>query len=187
VFSGLVIGGGLVELFFGSLISGIWLCFIGWFLYTAGGAEDRQVRIRSSLKSVLVAAAMTAPVATLPDWLAVDQLLGAGMGAARLPVYPLHDQAGNPSGFVSRQDLLGLRSAADLHRRLHDFAKPQESFPTAAPDEDLEAVLDRIGPAIERGVLVMEGGRLVGVLSSFNVGQVAALRQTVGPKPGVAA
>ena len=187
VFSGLVIGGGLVELFFGSLLSGIWLCFIGWFLYTAGGAEDRQVRIRSSLKSVLVAAAMTAPVATLPDWLAVDQLLGAGMGAARLPVYPLHDQAGNPSGFVSRQDLLGLRSAAELHRRLHDFAKPQESFPTAAPDEDLEAVLDRIGPALERGVLVMEGGRLVGVLSSFNVGQVAALRQTVGPKPGLPA
>jgi predicted transcriptional regulator len=70
---------------------------------------------------------------------------------------------------------------------LRDFAQPREAFPIAGPDEDLEAVLSRVGPALERGVLVMEGHELVGILSSLEVARIAARRQMLGPRPRVAA
>jgi Zn-dependent protease len=187
MFASLVIAAGVLEIFFGSLLSGIWLAFIGWFLFLAGRAEERQLKFRSSLKTVRVSAAMAAPGVTIPDWLAVDQLLGAGAGKPHLPIYPLHDPAGSSSGFVSWQDLLALTSGAERQQRLRDFAQPREAFPIAGPDEDLEAVLSRVGPALERGVLVMEGYELVGILSSLEVARIAARRQMLGPRPRVAA
>ena len=180
VFAGLMIGAGLLEIFLGgsdAFVSGAWLAFIGWFLFSAAGVEDRQSRVLSSLSKVPVSAAMTAPVVTVPDWLTVEQLLGAGAGQRHFPICPLHDPAGEPSGFVCWQDLWGLNSAAQRQQRLRDFARPREAFPTAGPDEDLEAVLHRVGPALERGVLVMNGQELVGILSSVGIGQVAALQQ----------
>jgi len=177
VFAGLLIAAGLLEILVGGFLSGIWLGFIGWFLFSAGGAEERQSQVLALLKQVPVAAAMTQPVVTVPDWLSVEQLLSTGQH--RSPIYVLHDPAGNLSGLVHLADLVAIPSAARGQQRLRDFALPFSSFPSAAPQEDLEAVLQRVGPAIQRGVLVMDGANLVGVLSSADVARVAAARQQV--------
>jgi len=190
VFAALVIGVGLVEIFLGGsggFISGVWLGFIGLFLFSAGSAEDRQSQIRSSLRSVPVSAAMMSPVVSVPDWLTVEQLLGAGTGQRHPALYGLHEAGGGLSGFVSREDLLGLTSVAQRAQRLRDVAQPQQSFASASPSEDLEAMLSRVGPALARGVLVIDGGQLVGTVSSADVARVSALRQAVGPNPGLAA
>lgn len=191
VFAALVIGLGLLEIFLGGsggFLSGIWLGFIGWFLFSAGSAEDRQSQIRSSLRTVPVSAAMASPVVTVPDWLTVEQLLGAGTtGQRHLALYALHDAAGGLSGFVSWDDLSGLTSAAQRTQRLRDVAQPREAFPTASPGEDLEAMLSRVGPALARGVLVTDGNELVGVVSSAEIARISALRQALGANPGLAA
>jgi Zn-dependent protease len=190
VFAALVIGVGLLEILLGGsggFISGVWLGFIGFFLFSAGGAEDRQSQIRSSMRSVPVAAAMTSPVVTVPDWLTVEQLLGAGSGQHLMALYALHDTAGGLSGFISWADLSGLTSAAQRAQRLRDVAQPQDSFATASPGEDLETMLARVGPALARGVLVIDGGQLVGIVSSATVARIAALRGALGPTPGLAA
>ncbi|MHB8331081.1 MAG: site-2 protease family protein [Candidatus Dormibacteria bacterium] len=175
VFASLVIAGGLLEIVLGGLLSGIWLGFIGWFLFSAGGAEERQTQIRAALKTVSVATAMTAPVVTVPDWLTVEQLLGAGGGQHRTPIFVLHDPSGEWSGLVHLGDLLALTSPARRQQRLREFALPITAFPTADVHEDLEAVLRRVGPALERGVLVMDGSELVGVISGMDVARMAGV------------
>jgi Zn-dependent protease len=190
VFASLIIGVGVLEIFLGGsggFISGVWLGFIGFFLFSAGGAEDRQSQVRSSLRSVPVSAAMTSPVVTVPDWLTVGQLLGAGVGQPHLALYTLHDAAGGVSGFVSWEDLSQMTSATQQALRLRDVAQPQESLATSRPDEDLEAMLSRVGSALARGVLVIDGGQMVGIVSSAGVARIAALRQGPGPNPGLAA
>jgi Zn-dependent protease len=190
VFASLIIGVGVLEIFLGGsggFISGVWLGFIGFFLFSAGGAEDRQSQVRSSLRSVPVSAAMTSPVVTVPDWLTVGQLLGAGVGQPHLALYTLHDAAGGVSGFVSWEDLSQMTSATQQALRLRDVAQPQESLATSRPDEDLEAMLSRVGSALARGVLVIDGGQMVGIVSSAGVARIAALRQGLGPNPGLAA
>jgi len=190
VFASLIIGVGVLEIFLGGsggFISGVWLGVIGFFLFSAGGAEDRQSQVRSSLRSVPVSAAMTSPVVTVPDWLTVGQLLGAGVGQPHLALYTLHDAAGGVSGFVSWEDLSQMTSATQQALRLRDVAQPQESLATSRPDEDLEAMLSRVGSALARGVLVIDGGQMVGIVSSAGVARIAALRQGPGPNPGLAA
>ena len=181
VFAGLVIAAGVLEILVGGFLSGIWLAFIGWFLFSAGGAEERQAQVLSLLKQVPVAAAMSQPLVTVPDWLTVEQLLSTGQH--RSPLYALHDPAGNLSGLVNLADLMATASAARSEQRLRDYALPVAAFPTAAPQDDLEAVLHRVGPAIQRGVLVMDGTQLVGILSGADVARIAAIRQAQSSPP----
>src|SRR5207248_11037620 len=68
VFAYLMIAGGVLELFLGGGISGIWMAFLGWFLLQAAASEEAGSVVRTLLRSVPVSAAMTSPVVTLPDW-----------------------------------------------------------------------------------------------------------------------
>src|SRR6266849_3999795 len=66
---------GVFELFTGAVLNGIWIGFVGWFLLSAGSSEDTGAAVRGILRSVPVAAAMSSPVVTVPDWLTVDQFV----------------------------------------------------------------------------------------------------------------
>ena len=75
VFAFLMIGAGALELFFGAVVNGVWIAFLGWFLLSAASAEEAGTNVRTLLRSVPVSAAMTSPVVTLPDWVTVEQFL----------------------------------------------------------------------------------------------------------------
>jgi CBS-domain-containing membrane protein len=63
--------------------------------------------------------------------------------------------------------------------RLRDRARPISVVPTSRPDEDLAALIQRVGGALDQRVLVFEGGRLVGIVSPVDVARVLAVRQTL--------
>src|SRR5207244_12429231 len=60
VFAYLMIAGGVLELFLGGGISGIWMAFLGWFLLQAAASEEAGSVVRTLLRSVPGSAAMTA-------------------------------------------------------------------------------------------------------------------------------
>jgi len=52
--------------------------------------------------------------------------------------------------------------------------------PVARPDEDLAALIQRVGASLDQRVLVFDGERLVGIVSPVDVARVVAIRQTIG-------
>lgn len=173
----LMIALGLVELFLGNVLGGIWLAFIGWFLLSAASAEEARTVARAVLRSVPVSAAMTAPVVTVPDWITVEQFLSSVAPRHRFTTYPLHGPEGDLTGLVRLGDLLRTASTS-RDKRLRDFARPLSEVPTARPQEELEAMLERLGPALEHRVLVFDDGKLVGILSPTDIARLVALRQS---------
>lgn len=182
IFAYLMIGLGLVQLFLGSILGGIWLAFVGWFLLSAAGAEDARVTARALLKSVPVSAAMTSPVVAVPDWLTVEQFLASVAPRHPFTTYPLHGPEGNLTGLIRLGDLLRVASPDRDQKRLRDFARPISEVPTAQAGEDLEAMLRRVGPALEHRVLVFDGENLVGILSAADVARLIASRQAQGDR-----
>src|SRR5207245_2207790 len=57
---------------------------------------------------------------------------------------------------------------------------PVSEVPPTRPDEDLAALLQRIGPGLEQRVLVFDKGQLVGIVSPADVARLLAVRQTLG-------
>jgi Zn-dependent protease/CBS domain-containing protein len=180
VFAYLMIAFGVFLLFTGSVLNGIWIAFVGLFLLSAGSSEEAGTAIRGLLRSVPVSAAMTSPVVTVPDWLTVDQFIESVAPQHRFTTYPVHDPSGQLTGIVRLGDLVRMPAPARAQERLRDRARPISEVPTTRLDEDLAALLQRIGPGLEQRVLVFDKGQLVGIVSPVDVARVLAVRQTLG-------
>jgi len=171
-----MIGLGIVLTFTVSVVNGIWLAFIGWFLLSAGSQEEAGAVMKAALRSVPVSAAMSSPVVTVPDWLTIGQFLDSVAPNHRFTTYPLHDPSGALTGVVRLGDLVKLgREAAD--GRLASVARPISEVPTTRPDEALSSLIERIGAAIENRVLVYDQGQLVGIVSPVDVARLITVRQ----------
>ncbi len=175
----LMIAVGVVELFAGAVVDGIWIAFIGWFLLSAGSSEEAGTTIKALLKSVPVSAAMTSPVVTVPDWLTVEQFLESVALQHRFTTYPVHDPSGKLTGVVRLSELVRVASHDRGQKRLSDCGRPISQVPSAGPEEDLAALIERLGAAVEQRVLVFDQGRLVGIISPVDVTRILTVRQTL--------
>jgi Zn-dependent protease len=182
VFAFLMIAAGVLELFAGQGASGIWIAFVGWFLLSAGASEEAGSAVRTLLHSVPVSEAMSAPVVTLPDWVTVETFLESVAPNHRFTTYPVHEASGKLSGMVRLGDLVRMPAAERSTTHLSDVARPIAEVPVTSPREDLSALIQRVGGAIEQRVLVFDGGQLVGILSPADVARVLAARQALGQK-----
>jgi Zn-dependent protease/CBS domain-containing protein len=177
VFAFLMIGAGVLELFFGAVVNGIWIVFIGWFLLSAGASEEAGSSVRTLLRSVPVSAAMTSPVVTLPDWVTVQQFLESVAPNHSFTTYPIHEPSGKLTGVVRLSDLVRLPAAERATKHLIEVARPIADVPVTSPREDLAALIQRIGSGIEQRVLVFDAGTLVGILSPADVARILTARQ----------
>lgn len=179
-FAYLMIAFGVFELFTGSVLNGIWIAFVGWFLLSAGSAEEAGTAVRGLLRTVPVSAAMTSPVVTIPDWLTVEQFLDSTAPQHTFTTYPVHDPSGQLTGIVRLGDLVRMPAQERATQKLKDRARPISDVPTSRPDEDLAALIQRVGSGLDQRVLVFDNGRLVGIVSPVDVARLLAVRQQLG-------
>ena len=149
VFAYLMIAGGVLELFLGGGISGIWMAFLGWFLLQAAASEEAGSVVRTLLRSVPVSAAMTSPVVTLPDWVTVEQFLESVAPNHSFTTYPVHEPSGKLTGVVRLSDLVRIPSGERGQKHLIDVARPIAEVPVTNPREDLSALIQRIGAGLD--------------------------------------
>jgi Zn-dependent protease/predicted transcriptional regulator len=180
VFAYLMIGGGVVEVFYGQTGNGIWIAFLGWFLLSAGASEEAGTTVRTLLRSVPVSAAMTSPVITLPDWVTVEQFLESVAPNHSFTTYPIHEPSGKLTGVVRLADLVRLPASDRATKHLIDVARPIADVPVTTPREDLSALIQRIGRGLDQRVLVFDGGSLVGIVSPADIARVLTVRQSLG-------
>ncbi|MEU1036235.1 CBS domain-containing protein [Streptomyces mirabilis] len=167
---------------------GLWLMLIGLFVAVTAAAERRRAELGTALRGIRVAEVMTSPVATGPDWLTVDRFLPDVAASAGHSVLPLLDFDGRPSGVVRLRRLAAVPSGRQAGLRVRDVATLLSQGTLAAPDELLTDVLDRLGSTGGLPILVMDGGRLRGIITAHDIGRLSR-RHTTGaacgaPPPG---
>ena len=159
----------LLALF--GLFSNLFLVIVALFVWMAAGEESAAVQKKSALAGVAVRAAMMTrlqtltPASTVGD--AVELLLSDSQ--QDFPVL----QRGALAGILTRQRLL---AALASHGREAAVGPLVEECPTATPDEPLEPVLTRLHGTNSRTVAVVDGGRLVGLVTLDNVGELLMVR-----------
>jgi Zn-dependent protease len=164
VFAFLFIGVGLAEVFFLNSFAGVWLAFLGWFLLQAAGAEARYLATRQALGGLRVRDLMVRdPVTVAPD-LSLGRFMDEVVWPHRYTSYPVVDD-GRAVG------LLPFRSVAQVPRTewdgrsVRDAMLPLEDVPELTEEDDLVDALAKLGSSgVGRG-LVVEDGRLAGLLS----------------------
>ncbi len=155
---------GLVMMLQGSYYNGVWLAFIGWFLESAAVAQVQQQKIRDILSRYRVAQAMNRELNLLPadtplDVLVHEHLLGSGKRAyvvqrdgAPVGILTIHQLKKAP------KDHWGAITAADV-------MIPQQEARTISPEDDLWTALSAMDREGVNQLLVVDNGRIVGMLS----------------------
>jgi Zn-dependent protease/CBS domain-containing protein len=168
----LLVALGVISFLYGST-GGLWLALIGFFLSGTAGAEAQRASLSAALHGVPVARAMSAPVVTSPEWLTVSRFLDEMESQRRHSAIPLLDFDGRPSGVVTMRQLAAVPGPARDEVRLRDVATPLSRCTVAAPDEDLLEVLGRVSGSPR--ILVVDGGRLVGIVTTHDITRLVQL------------
>jgi Zn-dependent protease len=168
-FGFLLVGLGLFSIVTFPGFGGLWLMLIGWFIAAAAGAEEQQTRTRAQLSDVSVADVMTKDPTTAPAWLTVGAFVEDYVFRHHHSTFPLVDHYGQLAGLVTLRRVKQVPRDEWSTIRLRDIACTRDEVATARPDESLPDVLERMASCADGRVVVVDGDRLVGILSPADV------------------
>lgn len=171
----LLIALGIVGFFAGDFLDGVWLAFLGWFLLAAGNAEAQSSVAHDALAGLRVADLMTPEPAVLPGWTTIDDLLQRHLLSSRHSSYPVVGFDGELVGLVTLDVLRGLTPEQRATSRLQDVARPLSRVLTVGPSEPAADLVGRLASAPGGRALVLDGGRLVGIVSPTDVTRTLAI------------
>ncbi|HUG54418.1 MAG TPA: site-2 protease family protein [Vicinamibacteria bacterium] len=180
VFAYFLILTGALNLLRGAGVAGVWYILIGWFLKDAAMNAYRQVRLDEALQGVTVGDAMAQEVATVPGEISVadaarEYFMRTGYGA-----YPVV-RGDTVVGLICLRDILKMPPEERENTSVQGAMIALSDELVASPEDAVLEALSRLGGSSLGRLLVMDGGRLVGVLSARAVLRQLKLRQELGP------
>jgi Zn-dependent protease/CBS domain-containing protein len=171
-----LIGGGVGLLIAFGAFAGAWAAFIGWFLLQASAAEVRWVAAKQALAGLRVGDLMTRePVTVTPD-LSLERFVDEVVWRRRYTTYPV--VAGTrPVGLLPFRCIARVPRAEWPEQTVGSCMLPLAEVPVLHETDDAAEALIRLRQSdVNRG-LVVDDGRLVGILSVTDVAAALEIRQ----------
>lgn len=180
-----LIGLGTLEIFAGGLIGGLWLIFIGLFLRNAATTSYQSVVIEQMLGQIRVADLMIRdPVSVAPDLTISDAVekFFLHYGYAGFPVV----SDGRALGLLSLGRVRECPAGERAARTVGDVMVPVGQKITIAPYAPISDALHRMAEADVGRLLVMDGERLLGLITRSAIARFVQLKAQLAP-PAVSA
>jgi CBS domain-containing protein len=182
-FGYLFIALGIAMFIFQGSFSGAWLAFIGWFLLQAATAEARYIATQGALDGLRVRDLMVRSPVTVDGDLTVGQFVDEVARSRRFTTYPVVDGE-RPIGLLAFRSVTVLPRSEWDTRRVRDAMIPLDEVPLLSEETSaIDALADLSPPTANRG-LVVEDGRLVGLLSITDLTRALEVRRA--PRPTAA-
>ena len=172
----LLIGIGLLEFVAGVSMGGLWLVFIGWFVLTAARAEEADAVTRAALDGLRVGDVMSTKPVVAPGPMAVSVFIDTYLLGKRHSAYPVADVSGRITGMVTLAQVRRVRPSERSITPLAHVAIPLADVPIVAPEDPLDALLERLSPDTGGRALVLDHGDLVGIITLSDVARAAEQR-----------
>lgn len=158
----MVLGG--LQIFFGSLIGGLWLLFIGMFLRGIAMGGYQEVMIKQSLDGVRVSEVMIDKVITVPPELPLDQLtegffLRYGHGG-----FPVTTD-GKTVGLISLGQVTAVPHEQRKTTTVVRAMSPLSAGIEIQPDQTLADALRKMTTTGSGRLLVMDGDTMKGMIT----------------------
>jgi Zn-dependent protease/CBS domain-containing protein len=179
-FGFLFIGLGVFMLIVEGAFSGAWLAFIGWFLLQAASAEARYVATKQALDGLRVRDLMTRQPVTVDAGVSLGQFMDDVARGQRFTTYPVLEQ-GRPIGLLAFRSVASVPRDEWNARRVRDAMLPRTDVPLLTEDESaIDALAELSTSPVNRG-LVVEDGRLAGLLSITDLARALEVGRPARP------
>jgi Zn-dependent protease len=170
---------GVLEAILLSLLGGIWLMAIGWFIREASEAEAYGSRRESALRPFTCADVMTAAPACVSSTSRIDQLVRDVVESGRHAAYPVVEGS-RVVGLIDVNSVRRLPPHVWPQTEVAAVMKPLADVPVVTADETADKLIHQLDERAATRALVMEGGRLLGIVSPSDVVRLAIAAELAG-------
>lgn len=173
----LLIAFGIWEIFRGAIINGLWIAFIGWYLERAAASQLQLESARSLLGEHRVADAMRRNFPRIPGDITLQSLVDHFVLSASNGYFIV-------SGGIADEGLITLTTVHTLPREawpvttVAQVMTPAANLDTTTPDAVLWTALDKMGRDGVNQLPVLEGSRIIGILSREDILQYLRVPET---------
>ena len=173
---------GAIQAIGGNFIGGIWLVFLGWFLQGAAGRNRSEASFDASIVGVKVKDVMDADPPTIDPAATIQEAVFAQLLQFGIRALPVCDG----------EMVVGILSLADVKRLSQDLwpsrivRSEMTTMPliTVGPEQDLSEALTLLTDNEIHQLLVIEEGKLVGILSKTHVKEYMTSVNELGIRKG---
>ncbi|TVP53683.1 MAG: site-2 protease family protein [Gemmatimonadales bacterium] len=152
----------------GSVIGGLWLIFIGWFLGHAARASYQQVMLQKLLGPLTAREAMSPDPETVSPDLPIDQLIHDYFLRRPYNSFPVTDD-GVIVGLITLSHVKGLSRDEWKGKITADLMTPLEDTLLVDPDAPMMEILEKMRLKEVRRVLVAREWELIGIISTSDI------------------
>jgi Zn-dependent protease len=145
---GLLLAAGLLEIFFvlGGFIGGLWLVFLGWFLYQAAVGEERRIELERLLAGLDVDDLVVDETEAVTPDTSLGWIVANLFGRHHLEAVPV-DHDGTTVGIVHVDDVSRVPPEQRFEATAAEVMRPMAGVPRVAVDDRAPALLAAVGQA----------------------------------------
>ncbi len=175
----LIVLGALLFFFSQSLVSGLWMIFIGLFMKQSAVGSYQAIVLKMALAGVRIRQIMTENVVTV-DWLtSVDELVRDYIYKYQFTNFPVFDRE-EFIGMVSLAEVKTIPKELWAFKQVRDIMTPADQVPCLSPNDDATEALSRMVTDDLGRMPVVEQGRLVGIVSRRDILNLFKIKSDLG-------
>ncbi len=167
---------GVVNLFGGAIMGGVWLLLIGWFLNNAASMSYEQLLVKRALENVPVSRLMFRNPRTIEPGTTLETFVRDHIMAGDQTAYPVVAH-GALEGLVTMEDVRRVPQNDWPHVMVGEVMTAASDLVTVAPHTDAEEALRELGRRDFGQLPVVEGQRVLGLVRRRDLVKWVALQQ----------
>ncbi len=169
---------GFLRVLDGDLLGGLWIAAIGWFLQSGATASIQQVRVDAALRGARVGDIVRPDDRSVPPDLTVDRLIDEYLLPQNRRSMPV-TLDGQVVGIVTLGDVKDVAAERRATTRVGDVMGGQDGVHVVRAGDSLVTALETLGRGDFEQAPVVDGRRLIGVLSRGDVLRQVQLREAL--------
>jgi len=169
---------GIWEIIEGNFIGGLWQAMIGMFLRGAARSSYRQVLTRDALSGLKVSRFMTPDPVSIPPDMTLQAFVEEYLYRTHHQIYPVV-RGGELVGCLTVRSLKDVPRGEWPRRTVGEVAASCDAATVIGPDTEAMAALGVMNETGNSRLLVVDNGRLAGIVTLKDLMEVMALRMEV--------
>jgi Zn-dependent protease len=146
----------------------VWFAVMGWFLSNMSAVAYQQQLLRSTLADVRLRQVMSSPAVLAPADVSLQEMAHSYFLGGRHTRYPVVDD-GHVIGLIDLAHINEVPRELWPETKVRDVATANLADIVASPDASVDSVLRRLEPDGPGAVLVVEDGRLAGIVTRADI------------------
>ena len=167
---------GVIRVLYGNFIGGMWLFLIGMFVHGAAKGAYQQLLTRRALEGEPVRRFMKTEPVTVPPSISIEELVDAYVYQYHFKMFPVVEDSQRLVGCITTKQLKEVPRDQWRQKTVGEVAQSCSAENTIAPQADAMQALSVMNRTGNGRLMVVENGRLVGVLSLKDMLELMSLK-----------